>query len=564
MFKSNKKHNVTSLWGIQNSLPERLHKKLMNSSQYYFYKIIFCNIQEEDFRVLYSDKVSRPNAPVNCMVSALILKQKYNWSYEELFEQIEFNILTKTALGLDSIDDIPFDDATLFNFQNRIKDYYVATGINLLEQVFDKLTEDQLKKLKLKTDIQRTDSLMANSNIRQYSRLQLLIEVLLRLWRILDESDKLTFGSMFSNYTNKSSGQYLYKLQNSDLPHELEKIAALYHYCHENLIPKYKSQDFIKIFERVYNEHFTLVEEQIALKPSSELKSSYLQSPDDWDATFRVKRSEEYQGQSINIVETAHPDNPLNLLTDVSVNPNNADDSNVLNERIDKVMYKTPDMNELHSDGAYGNTENDKKFEESDIIHIQTAVRGRQCEVDIVIEQKSENSCAVTCPLQSAESELSGNRFKAMFDSRICANCEFAGTCPTKELKNSRTYYFKKEDYLRNKRIREILKIPIERRKIRPNVEASVHEFSCRLTNGKLKVRGSFKTEVFAFTTAIAINFGRIFRNKSLRPLLINDFCLNFAQKAKYNLILLTKLQFVNLNRNYSYLLENFSINFQF
>jgi hypothetical protein len=48
--------------------------------------------------------------------------------------------------------------------------------------------------------------------------------------------------------------------------------------------------------------------------------------------------------------------------------------------------------------------------------------------------------------------------------------------------------------------------------KLRNNIEATVNEFVCRMPKGKLKVRGAFKTEVFAFAVAISYNFGRIYR----------------------------------------------------
>ncbi len=82
------------------------------------------------------------------MVSSFILMQLNHWTYEQLFDAIKFNILTKIALGLDAIDDIPFCPASLFNFQNRLNDHFEKTGENLLEQVFDQLTEDQLTTLK--------------------------------------------------------------------------------------------------------------------------------------------------------------------------------------------------------------------------------------------------------------------------------------------------------------------------------------------------------------------------------------------------------------------------------
>lgn len=73
-------------------------------------------------------------------------------------------------------------------------------------------------------------------------------------------------------------------------------------------------------------------------------------------------------------------------------------------------------------------------------------------------------------------------------------------------------FYFTKEDFARQERIRMIMELPPERRKIRNNVEATVHEFVCRMRNHKLKVRGTFRAILFAVTTAIGINFGRIYR----------------------------------------------------
>ena len=78
--------------------------------------------------------------------------------------------------------------------------------------------------------------------------------------------------------------------------------------------------------------------------------------------------------------------------------------------------------------------------------------------------------------------------------------------------KNKGRYYFTHEDYLQNRRNRNIMSIAEERRKIRPNVEALMNEFKIRTPGGKLKVRGLFKATLFAFNTGIAINFGRIYR----------------------------------------------------
>jgi len=513
MFRKNTSHLQSSLFGIASQLPKAKLKKLKNSKEYDFYQLVFCNINEKDFSVLYSDSCSRPNAPVNSLTASIILLYQNNWTTEELFDRIDFDLLTRTALGLDTLEKTPFCPATFFNFQNRLLSHFVATGQNLIEGVFDSLTQQQLKALKIKTNIQRSDSFMAMSNIRSYSRTQLLIEMLIRLYRVLSDEDKARFNDLLSPYIKQSSSQYLYNLQRQQIPHEQEKLGQLYHKLYEALKESYKDFKVFSVFERVYTEHFTIIDDKVTVKTPKELNGSTLQSPDDIDATYRKKRDHHYKGQSVNVTETANPDNVLNLITDVAVCSNDTDDSKILNERLEPITEKTPDLEELHTDGAYGSEDNDKKMEELEITHVQTAVRGRKAEVSMEIEELSDGQYKVKCPHQSVSSQKTKTRHKACFDVEICEQCLLSRNCPAKQQGDKRTYYFDRSDYLLGKRNRNIKSLPPERRKLRPNVEATVKEFTKPFNHkGKLRVRGLFKTMVYAHAMAISINFGRVWR----------------------------------------------------
>ena len=127
MFKKNVKHLQSDIFGLLASLPKASQKRAKCSEEQQFYKLIFCNIDEDIFSVLYSDVKSRPNSPINAMVSALILQSRKAWTYEQLFESIQFHILVRLALGLDNLHAMPFSPATLFNFQNRLNDHFVKT-----------------------------------------------------------------------------------------------------------------------------------------------------------------------------------------------------------------------------------------------------------------------------------------------------------------------------------------------------------------------------------------------------------------------------------------------------
>jgi len=72
MFKAN---NQPGLFSFEDELNKKQRDLLKGSKEKWFYHLILRNINEMDFKALYSDKANRPNAPVNILVSALILKE---------------------------------------------------------------------------------------------------------------------------------------------------------------------------------------------------------------------------------------------------------------------------------------------------------------------------------------------------------------------------------------------------------------------------------------------------------------------------------------------------------
>ena len=86
-FKSNDCQQLTfddSLF----SLTKREKKTLKKSWAKVFADEIFPAIDEERFSVLYSDKASRPNTPVNVIVGALIIKELFDYSDDEIVENL--------------------------------------------------------------------------------------------------------------------------------------------------------------------------------------------------------------------------------------------------------------------------------------------------------------------------------------------------------------------------------------------------------------------------------------------------------------------------------------------
>ncbi len=93
MFVPNKYQQV-SMYDSFTDLPKYLQEYLLNSWARTFQEIIFPAINEDRFTVLYSDKPSRPNFPVNVIIGALVLKELFNLS------DVLFTVLFKNAVVL--------------------------------------------------------------------------------------------------------------------------------------------------------------------------------------------------------------------------------------------------------------------------------------------------------------------------------------------------------------------------------------------------------------------------------------------------------------------------------
>jgi len=136
-----------------------------------------------------------------------------------------------------------------------------------------------------------------------------------------------------------------------DIPHELQKIAEIYYEIYLLFNATYKDREIFRIFIYIYNKNFVSITDKIIVRDYKKLKSFSLQTPVDIDTTFRNKVGNKYHGQVFNITETTNPQNQLNLVTTVAVEPNYADDCTI-HKRIDQIKTKCSETSELHTESV--------------------------------------------------------------------------------------------------------------------------------------------------------------------------------------------------------------------
>lgn len=102
-----------------------------NSWAQIFADEIFPAIDEERFAVLYSNKASRPNAPINVIIGTLIIKELFDYSDDEIVENLMLDLNLQYALHTTSSAEQPISDKTLSRFRKRCYDYETAHNVDL-------------------------------------------------------------------------------------------------------------------------------------------------------------------------------------------------------------------------------------------------------------------------------------------------------------------------------------------------------------------------------------------------------------------------------------------------
>ena len=231
-FATNQSQQI-SLFDATINLTDREKRLLEKSWAKYFAENIFPEIDETPFSVLYSDRPSRHNTPVNVIIGALILKEFFGLTDEEIVDTLHFDIRYQYALHTTSFEEQPLNNRTLGRFRARCNTYEEITGIDLIHDCIVKLSSSMATLMKLNTGMRRMDSLMVASNIKKMSRLELLYTCVANLARLMKKLEDSALPEGLHHYTDDDD-------QNRVLYHN--RITVDYQYEKNN----YSDSQFLK------------------------------------------------------------------------------------------------------------------------------------------------------------------------------------------------------------------------------------------------------------------------------------------------------------------------------
>lgn len=438
-FRTNSSQQL-SLTDITNSLTSREQKALEHSWAKIFAEDIFPSIDEERFRVIYSDREqSRSNTPVNICVGALIIREMFQISDDEMVENLMLDPRYQYALHTTSFDEQPLSDKTLSRFRKRCYDYELETGVDLLHGCVTDLSGKIAEMMKVNPRIRRMDSMMVEANIKNLSRAELLYSCVAKLSRRLHKLAKDSLLEGLEHYYDPNDFNRTFYYNDSTGTEDITKSVLadadrLLVQCRD----EFQQLEEYQLLERCLSEQ-TIVEgnvRRLREKRKDTFPQAMMQSPSDPDATYREKAGKKYRGYAANLEEAV--DGNGSVIIDYQFEQNIHSDSQFLKDRLES-MERQGERTILVTDGAYCGESNSISAEEKNIQLVTTALTGIEVpDIYADFELSADGKQVLRCPMghvpqSSCYTNGGGGHIYVSFPKEVCMNCPHKEECRAKE-----------------------------------------------------------------------------------------------------------------------------------
>ena len=495
-FKENAYQQI-SFTDSFSGLTAREQKALEKSWAKVFADEIFPAIDEKRFSVLYSDKASRPNTPVNVIVGALIIKELFDYSDDEMVENLMLDFRIQYALHTTSFEEQPLSDKTLSRFRKRCYDYETLHNKDLYHACVKDLSASIAKLMGISGKVRRMDSMMIESNIRKLSRMELLYTCISKLAIHVNKANASALPDDLKHYLDPNDFNRVIYHQDAD------RLLAL---CESD----YNDSTEYDLFVRCLSEQTIIENEKRRLRTKEDggMKSSMMQNPSDPEATFRNKAGKEHRGYAANLEESVGANG--SVVTEYQYGQ-----SQFIQEHLGQ-MDKQEERTVIVTDGAYSGTENIQLAADKNVELITTSLTGKPAP-DILadFEFNEEGTKVLRCPAGHAPKSCSyrkqSDQCAVSFLHEQCANCPYQDQCKPKIFK----------------RVAKIVtsKAAHERAKIQRNMNSEEFKNYARLRNGVETVpsnirknyhlekipRGKQRGKFFFGSKIAALNFRKLF-----------------------------------------------------
>ena len=436
-FRANPSQQLSLGDSVFCGLTDRERRALEGSWAKVFGDELFPKIDEAPFSALYSGGASRPNTPVNVIVGALIVKELFDYTDDEIVESLMLDVRLQYALRTTSFAEQPLSDKSLTRFRKRCRAHEEATGEDLFGDCVRGLAAEIAAVMGADGRVRRMDSMMVDANVRKLSRAELIFECASRAARAVEAERPGALPGRLAAYADPGEfNRVFYRRRDEPADERAARIAADAGELAELAREAVPGSGELELLRRCLVEQ-TVVDGEGELAGARRLRtkedglraSRGLQTPADPEATYRVKAGEGHVGYVANLEESVGPAG--SVVTDYRYDANVRSDADFLRESLEGAG-EAPEGALLVADGAYDSAGNAALAEAAGVELVTTALSGR-APVDAMadFEWSGDGSELLACAAGHAPLSCGGpdarGRLWATFDAGLCAACPLAG-----------------------------------------------------------------------------------------------------------------------------------------
>ena len=419
-----------------NGLTEREQKALEKSWAKYFAEDIFPYIDETPYAVLYSERPGKSNTPVNIILGAMIIKEVFGSSDDEVVENLMLDIRYQYALHTTSYAEQPLSDKSLTRLRIRCYNYEALTGVDLIHETMTGLADKIEQFMDITPDIKRMDSLMIEANIKKLSRLELIYTCIAKLCIYLSKKKDIKLPEGLEHYAEKNDFNkvvYHNKSEDSDskLLTLLKDADTLLAFCGDS----HKESTEYQLLVRCMSEQTVIENGTRRMKTKEDgMPSNIMQNPSDPEATFREKAGAEHRGYCANIVESVGENG--SVVTDYQFEDNTYSDNQFAKDYFEKLDDNAAPSTMI-ADGAYSGEDNVELASEKNITLITTNLTGKETDPIVKDFCIDEGSNRITgCPIGNTPSKChydpKSETYRLTFGVSCCKDCPNKDKCNVK------------------------------------------------------------------------------------------------------------------------------------
>jgi len=443
----------------------------------------------------YSPDTGRPTKELYSMAGLILLMECMDWTKQDALDAYSYHMDVHYALNMEPVT----HDMSIRTLERYI---LIFEQDKLARSVMNEVTVRLAELLEIKIDKQRLDSTHVFSNMASFGRTRLMGVAIKRFLTQVQRHDPSVYvglpESLRQRYSPSVHQMFADAGKDKDSRHLLrQQVAEDMHVLIGRFaeMEKHRDRSSYKSMEQIFYEQCEVHEKKVTLKgkPGSDV----MQNPSDPDATYDGHKGQGYQ---VQISETCHPDNEVQLVTAALAQTAAKSDAEAVEPVLEDLQKSGLLPQEMLVDTSYASDENVQTAKGFDV-ELVGPVPGSNSQVaadDLTIDDFNvgETSGQVVCcpaghqPVSSVHDPETGKTRTTMPDS-ACCGCEDFDQCPVEKKRNGyQVDHTAKQRRTAARRHEEATDVFRERYRVRGGIEGTNSGLKRRTGLGRVRVRG--------------------------------------------------------------------------